>query len=112
MARSKKARAKARKKAEKHARKKAAKKARKRAEKAEKRALKKARKKAQKGSKGAKGSKKTVARLPKKKCCVSKNKCKRCPLRMLKEGTLPEGYTVKRRKLVKVEKPKTGKLAA
>ncbi len=45
---------------------------------------------------------KTV-KLPKKKCCVSKSKCGRCPLRMLKEGTLPDGYTVKKRKLVKVE---------
>lgn len=44
----------------------------------------------------------TVAMLPKKKCCESKLRCNRCPLRMLKEGTLPEGYTVKRRKLVEV----------
>lgn len=43
-----------------------------------------------------------VAKLPKKKCCESKSQCGRCPLRMLKEGTLPEGYTVHRRKLVKV----------
>lgn len=43
-----------------------------------------------------------VAKLPKKKCCESKSKCGRCPLRMLKEGTLPEGYTVHKRKLVKV----------
>lgn len=53
-----------------------------------------------------------VAKLPKKKCCVSTTRCNRCPLRMLKEGTLPPGYTVKRRKLVKVSvKPaaKTGK---
>jgi hypothetical protein len=42
--------------------------------------------------------------MPKSKCCVSKDKCKRCPLRMLKEGTLPAGYTVKKRKLVKVKK--------
>jgi len=42
-----------------------------------------------------------VAKLPKKKCCVSKTRCGRCPIRMLKEGTLPEGYTVKKRKLVK-----------
>lgn len=41
-------------------------------------------------------------KLPKKKCCESRSKCGRCPLRMLKEGTLPEGYTVHRRKLVKV----------
>ena len=30
---------------------------------------------------------------PKSKCCVSKDRCKRCPIRMLKEGTLPAGYT-------------------
>jgi hypothetical protein len=48
--------------------------------------------------------------MPKSKCCVSKDKCKRCPLRMLKEGTLPAGYTVKKRKLVKV-KTKAGKKA-
>jgi hypothetical protein len=43
---------------------------------------------------------------PKKKCCVSKPRCKRCPIRMLKSGTLPSGYTVKKRKLVKVKKSK------
>ncbi len=53
-------------------------------------------------SKAAAGSGE-VAKLPKKKCCVSTTKCNRCPLRMLKEGTLPPGYTVKKRKLVKVE---------
>ncbi|MFB9375645.1 hypothetical protein ACFFKU_17995 [Kineococcus gynurae] len=41
-------------------------------------------------------------RWPKQKCCVSKPRCSRCPLQMLKDGTLPEGYTVKKRKLVKV----------
>jgi hypothetical protein len=41
---------------------------------------------------------------PKKKCCVTKPRCKRCPIRMLKSGTLPEGFTVKKRKLVKVKK--------
>ena len=46
----------------------------------------------------------TVAKLPKKKCCESKSRCNRCPLRMLKEGTLPQGYTVHKRKLVTVEK--------
>lgn len=50
----------------------------------------------------SKGKAVKVARLPKKKCCVSTTKCNRCPLRMLKEGTLPPGYTVKKRKLVKV----------
>ncbi len=42
-----------------------------------------------------------VSPKPKKKCCVDKPRCKRCPLRMLSEGTLPAGYTVKKRKLVK-----------
>jgi hypothetical protein len=50
-----------------------------------------------------KAEKSVVAKLPKKKCCVSSTKCNRCPLRMLKEGTLPAGYTVKRRRLVKIE---------
>ena len=45
--------------------------------------------------------------MPKKKCCVSKTRCSRCPIRMLKEGTLPEGYTVKKRKLVKAKKKAT-----
>jgi hypothetical protein len=49
-------------------------------------------------------------RMPKSKCCVSKDRCKRCPIRMLKEGTLPDGYTVKKRKLVKAKggKKKSG----
>jgi len=42
-----------------------------------------------------------VPKKPKSTCCVSKKRCKRCPIRMLKNGTLPEGYTVKKRKLVK-----------
>lgn len=41
-------------------------------------------------------------KLPKTECCVSKSRCARCPIAMLKEGTLPSGYTVKKRKLVKV----------
>lgn len=40
-------------------------------------------------------------RKPKSKCCNDRPRCRRCPLRMLKEGTLPPGYTVKKRKLVK-----------
>ena len=40
--------------------------------------------------------------MPKKKCCEDKPRCKRCPLRALAEGTLPAGYTVKKRKLVKL----------
>ncbi|WP_293784700.1 hypothetical protein [uncultured Aeromicrobium sp.] len=43
---------------------------------------------------------------------MSKPRCKRCPIRMLKDGTLPEGYTVKKRKLVKVtKKDRTSKAA-
>jgi hypothetical protein len=54
----------------------------------------------------AKKSKKALgkskkARKPKGTCCVSDKRCKRCPIRMLREGTLPQGYTVKKRKLVK-----------
>ena len=45
-----------------------------------------------------------LARLPKKKCCESRERCYRCPLRMLKEGSLPAGYTVHKRKLVTVSK--------
>ena len=62
-----------------------------------------------KGKNKAKANK--VKRLPKQKCCVSKDRCKRCPIRMLKEGTLPQGYTVKKRKLVKVKKQKLPKAA-
>lgn len=47
--------------------------------------------------------KKSKACKPKKECCVSKKRCDRCPIRMLKEGTLPEGYGVHKRKLVKVK---------
>jgi hypothetical protein len=49
----------------------------------------------------SKKSKAARKRQPKTKCCVSDTRCKRCPIRMLKEGTLPQGYTVKKRKLVK-----------
>ncbi|MFY0406289.1 hypothetical protein [Solicola sp. PLA-1-18] len=45
-----------------------------------------------------------AGKLPKKKCCVDKPRCKRCPIRMLAEGTMPDGYTVKKRRLVKVKK--------
>ena len=41
--------------------------------------------------------------LPKTECCVSKTRCDRCPIRMLKEGKLPDGYGVHKRKLVRVE---------
>lgn len=58
--------------------------------------------------KDKKGSGK-VAKLPKTKCCESRKKCGRCPLRMLKEGTLPPGYTVKRRQLVRLDGKKVTK---
>ena len=43
----------------------------------------------------------TAQRKPKKECCLSTPRCTRCPLRMLADGTLPDGYTVRKRKLVK-----------
>jgi hypothetical protein len=48
-------------------------------------------------------------KLPKVECCVSKKRCGRCPIRMLKEGTLPAGYTVKKRKLIRVDGKKVKK---
>ena len=57
----------------------------------------------------AKNKQSKVAKLPKMECCVSKSKCGRCPLRMLKEGSLPSGYTVKKRKLVRVDGKKVTK---
>ena len=48
-------------------------------------------------------------KLPKVECCASKKRCDRCPIRMLKEGTLPVGYTVKKRKLVTVDGKKVKK---
>ena len=54
-------------------------------------------------------SKGRVAKLPKTKCCVSKSRCNRCPIRMLKDGDLPDGYTVKKRKLVRVDGKKVTK---
>jgi hypothetical protein len=55
-----------------------------------------------------------VPKGPKKKCCSDTPRCKRCPIRMLAAGTLPEGYTVKKRRLVKVgaAAPVTGKKKA
>ena len=52
---------------------------------------------------GKHGKKAVLVKLPKTKCCESRSKCGRCPLRMLKEGTLPAGYTVKKRRLVRVD---------
>jgi hypothetical protein len=54
-------------------------------------------------------SKGQVRKIPKVECCVSKKRCDRCPIRMLKEGTLPDGYTVKKRKLVRVDGKKVKK---
>ncbi|WP_299927739.1 hypothetical protein [uncultured Nocardioides sp.] len=51
----------------------------------------------------------TVRKLPKTECCVAKKRCQRCPLRMLKEGTLPAGYTVHKRKLVRLDGKKVTK---
>jgi hypothetical protein len=51
-----------------------------------------------------------AVKLPKTKCCVSTTRCDRCPIRMLKEGTLPAGYGVHKRKLVRVEGKKTKKV--
>lgn len=51
----------------------------------------------------------TVLR-PKTKCCESKDKCSRCPLRLLKDGTLPDGYTVHHRKLVRTTAKGSGKI--
>jgi hypothetical protein len=59
----------------------------------------------------SKKARKPKARKPKSECCASKDRCKRCPIRMLKNGTLPAGYTVKKRKLVKTDKKKAGKLS-
>ena len=60
------------------------------------------------GKKGGK-AKQQLRKLPKTKCCVSKKRCARCPIRMLKEGTLPEGYTVKKRVLVRADGKKATK---
>lgn len=51
--------------------------------------------------KGKKG--KAKVRFPKKKCCEKRTRCSRCPLRMLKEGTMPAGWTVRHRRLVKLD---------
>ena len=54
----------------------------------------------------------SVGKLPKSKCCVSKDRCGRCPIRMLKEGTLPDGYPVHKRKLVKADAQKSAQKSA
>lgn len=55
------------------------------------------------------GKSKAKHKPPKLKCCESKKKCSRCPLRMLKEGTLPDGYAVKHRRLVRLDGKKISK---
>lgn len=47
---------------------------------------------------------------PKTKCCESRDKCSRCPLRLLKLGQLPDGYGVHRRKLVRTTAVGAGKI--
>ncbi|GAB3196487.1 hypothetical protein GCM10027062_05840 [Nocardioides hungaricus] len=49
------------------------------------------------------------AKLPKTKCCESKSRCGRCPIRMLKDGALPAGYTVRKRELVRLDGKKVTK---
>jgi hypothetical protein len=44
-----------------------------------------------------------VAKRPKTKCCRDKPRCTRCPIAMLAAGTLPDGYTVRKRRLVRVD---------
>jgi hypothetical protein len=44
-----------------------------------------------------------AVKLPKTKCCVSKTRCDRCPIRLLKEGGLPAGYGVHKRALVRLD---------
>ena len=51
----------------------------------------------------------TTRKLPKTECCVSKKRCQRCPIRMLQEGSLPLGYTVHKRKLVRLDGKKVTK---
>jgi hypothetical protein len=66
--------------------------------------------KKQKKARAAEAATVQVARkLPKTECCVSKKRCQRCPLRMLKDGTLPAGYTVHKRKLVRLDGKKVTK---
>ena len=47
--------------------------------------------------------KKDSLRVPKTKCCVKSTRCDRCPIRLLKEGAMPDGYAVRKRRLVRTE---------
>ena len=63
--------------------------------------------KSAKAAKRASGSQ--MRKLPKRECCASRSACERCPLRMMKEGSLPEGYTVRKRRLVRLDGKKVTK---
>jgi hypothetical protein len=47
---------------------------------------------------------------PKKKCCGSKPRCRRCPIRLLADGALPPGFTVRKRRLVRLDAAVSGDL--
>jgi hypothetical protein len=49
---------------------------------------------------------------PKKKCCSSKPRCRRCPIRLLADGALPPGFTVRKRRLVRLEGALAGELGS
>ena len=49
---------------------------------------------------------------PKRKCCGSKPRCRRCPIRLLADGALPPGYTVRKRRLVRPEGALAGDLGS
>ena len=55
------------------------------------------------------GKRSETRKLPKRECCASRSACDRCPLRMMKEGSLPEGYTVRKRRLVRLDGKKVTK---
>lgn len=56
-----------------------------------------------------KSSKRKAVR-PKVTCCESRDRCERCPLRLLKDGRLPDGYGVHRRVLVRTSAEGNGKI--
>ena len=58
---------------------------------------------------GKSGKRASTLKLPKRECCASRSACDRCPLRMMKEGSLPEGYTVRKRRLVRLDGKKVTK---
>ena len=58
------------------------------------------------GGKGRGPLKKSKVVVPKAKCCDDSPKCGRCPLRLLKEQRMPDGLTVRKRRVVSVTDPK------